>query len=183
MMLKVGVFFTKQSAGCLIPSTAYRVRRARKGQRDMERTLVIVKPDAVQRGLIGPVITRLEQRGLRIVGMKLMRIDQALARRHYAIHEGKPFYEPLVSYITSAPVVVMVIEGAGVVQMVRQTVGATDPAKAAPGTIRADYGVSIGRNLIHASDSPENGATEVALFFDEGELVEWSREVDWWIFE
>ncbi len=149
----------------------------------MERTLVIVKPDAVQRGLIGPIITRLEQRGLRIVGMKLMQIDQALARRHYAIHEGKPFYEPLVSYITSVPVVVMVIEGAGVVQMVRQTVGATDPAKAAPGTIRADYGVSIGRNLIHASDSPENGATEVALFFDEGELVGWSREVDRWIFE
>ncbi len=149
----------------------------------MERTLVIVKPDAVQRGLIGPIITRLEQRGLRIVGMKLMQIDQALARRHYAIHEGKPFYEPLVSYITSAPVVVMVIEGAGVVQMVRQTVGATDPAKAAPGTIRADYGVSIGRNLIHASDSPENGAAEVALFFDEGELVEWGREVDKWIFE
>ena len=149
----------------------------------MERTLIIIKPDAVQRGLIGPIITRLEQRGLKIVAMKMMQIDQALARRHYAIHEGKPFFEPLVAYITSNPVVVMVIEGNNVVQIVRQTVGATDPAKAAPGTIRADFGVTIGRNLIHASDSPETGEQEVALFFQEEELLSWRRDGERWIVE
>ncbi len=149
----------------------------------MEQTLIIVKPDAVQRGLIGPIITRLEQRGLRIVAMKMIHMDQALARRHYAVHEGKPFYEPLVAYITAAPVVLMVIEGDDVVQMVRQTVGATDPAKAAPGTIRADYGVTIGRNLIHASDSPESGMQEVALFFDQSELLSYRRDTDRWILE
>ena len=149
----------------------------------MERTLIIIKPDAVQRGLIGPIITRLEQRGLKIVAMKMMQIDQALARRHYAIHEGKPFFEPLVAYITSNPVVVMVIEGNNVVQIVRQTVGATDPAKAAPGTIRADFGVTIGRNLIHASDSPETGEQEVALFFQEEEILSWRRDGERWIVE
>lgn len=149
----------------------------------MERTLVILKPDAVQRGLIGPIITRLEQRGLKIVAMKMIRMDEPLARRHYAVHEGKPFFEPLVAYITSAPVVLMVIEGEGVVQMVRQTVGATDPAKAAPGTIRGDLGLSIGRNLIHASDSPETGKEEVALFFDESEILSWERDTDRWILE
>lgn len=149
----------------------------------MERTLIIIKPDGVQRGLIGPIITRLEQRGLKIVAMKMIQMDEALARRHYAVHEGKPFFAPLVSYITSGPVVLMVIEGKGVVQLVRQTVGATDPAKAAPGTIRGDLGVAIGRNLIHASDSPETGEQEVALFFDESEIVSYRRDTDRWIFE
>ncbi len=149
----------------------------------MERTLIIIKPDGVQRGLIGPIIGRLEQRGLKIVAMKMIQMDQALARRHYAVHEGKPFYEPLVAYITSAPVVLLVVEGPGVVSLVRQTVGATDPAKAAPGTIRADYGVAIGRNLIHASDSPENGLSEVALFFREEELIPWQRDGERWIVE
>jgi nucleoside-diphosphate kinase len=149
----------------------------------MERTLIIVKPDGVQRGLIGPIVTRLERRGLKIVAMKMIHMDEGLARRHYAIHEGKPFYEPLVSYITSSPVVLLVIRGDGVVQMVRQTVGATDPAKAAPGTIRGDFGVTIGRNLIHASDSPENGEKEVALFFEEDELIAYGRDTDRWILE
>lgn len=149
----------------------------------MERTLVILKPDAVQRGLIGPIIARLEQRGLKIVAMKMIQMDEPLARRHYAVHEGKPFFETLVAYITSAPVVLMVIEGEGVVQMVRQTVGATDPAKAAPGTIRGDFGLAIGRNLIHASDSPETGREEVALFFDESEILSWKRDTDRWILE
>jgi nucleoside-diphosphate kinase len=149
----------------------------------MERTLIILKPDAVQRGLIGPIITRLEQRGLKIVAMKMIQMDPPLARRHYAVHEGKPFFEPLVAYITSAPVVLMVIEGEGVVQTVRQTVGATDPARAAPGTIRGDFGLTIGRNLIHASDSPETGREEVALFFDESEILSWERDTDRWILE
>lgn len=149
----------------------------------MERSLIILKPDAVQRGLVGPILTRLEQRGLRLAGLKLMRIDEALARRHYGVHEGKPFFNGLVEYITSGPVVVAVVTGKGVIATVRNTVGATNPAQAAPGTIRGDYAVEIGRNLIHASDSPENGEHEVALFFRPEELVELERSTDRWIYE
>lgn len=149
----------------------------------MERSLIILKPDAVQRGLVGPILTRLEQRGLRLAGLKLMRIDEALARRHYGVHEGKPFFNGLVEYITSGPVVVAVVTGKGVIATVRNTVGATNPAQAAPGTIRGDYAVEIGRNLIHASDSPENGEHEVALFFRPEEQVELERSTDRWIYE
>jgi nucleoside-diphosphate kinase len=149
----------------------------------MERSLIILKPDAVQRGLIGPILTRLEQRGLKLAGLKLMRIDEALARRHYAVHEGKPFFGGLVEYITSGPVVVAVVTGKNVIGMVRNTVGATNPAQAAPGTIRGDFAVEIGRNLIHASDSPENGEQEVALFFQDSELVDMGRSTDRWIYE
>lgn len=149
----------------------------------MEHSLIILKPDAVQRGLIGLILTRLEQRGLKFVGLKLMHIDDALARRHYAVHEGKPFFNGLVTYITSGPVVVLVAQGAGAVQTIRTTVGATNPAQAAPGTIRGDFALEIGRNLIHASDSPENGEKEVALFFEHGALVEMQRSTDAWIYE
>lgn len=149
----------------------------------MEQSLIILKPDAVQRGLIGPILTRLEQRGLKLAGLKLMHIDDALARRHYGVHEGKPFFRGLVEYITSGPVVVAVITGDNVIGMIRNTVGATNPAQAAPGTIRGDYAVEIGRNLIHASDSSENGAKEVALFFRDDELVNLERSTDAWIYE
>ncbi|HEX6290848.1 MAG TPA: nucleoside-diphosphate kinase [Herpetosiphonaceae bacterium] len=150
----------------------------------MERSLVILKPDAVQRGLVGPILTRLEQRGLKIIGMKLMRIDEQLARTHYAEHEGKGFFNDLVSYITSGPVVVLVIAGENVIEMVRSIVGATNPVKSAPGTIRGDFAVSIGRNLIHASDKPESGEREVKNFFQESDLLQdFSRSVDPWIFE
>ncbi len=149
----------------------------------MERSLIILKPDAVQRGLIGPILTRLEQRGLKLAGLKLMRIDDALARRHYGVHEGKPFFAGLVEYITSGPVLVAVVTGKNVIATVRNTVGATNPSQAAPGTIRGDYAVEIGRNLIHASDSPENGEKEVALFFNANELVELERSTDRWIYE
>ena len=149
----------------------------------MERSLIILKPDAVQRGLIGPILTRLEQRGLKLAGLKLMRIDDALARRHYGVHEGKPFFAGLVEYITSGPVLVAVVTGKNVIATVRNTVGATNPSQAAPGTIRGDYAVEIGRNLIHASDSPENGEKEVALFFNLSELVELERSTDRWIYE
>jgi nucleoside-diphosphate kinase len=149
----------------------------------MERALIILKPDAVQRGLIGPIISRIEQRGLKINGLKMMRITEALARTHYAVHEGKPFFEGLVKYITSGPVVVAVVSGKGVIETVRMTVGATNPAKAAPGTIRGDFGVEVGRNLIHASDSPDNGETEVKIFFRPEELNEWMRSSDDWIYE
>lgn len=149
----------------------------------MERSLIILKPDAIQRGLIGPILTRIEQRGLRIIGMKLIQIDEALARRHYAVHEGKAFFNSLISYITSGPVVVLVVTGSHVVDMVRSMVGATNPVKAAPGTIRGDFALEIGRNLIHASDSPENGEMEVNLFFRPEELVDMRRSVDQWIYE
>ena len=149
----------------------------------MERTLVIIKPDAVQRGLIGEIITRFERRGLRLAGMKLIHIDESLAQRHYAIHKGKPFYEPLIRYITSSPVVVMVLEGNDAINIVRRTMGATKPAEAAPGTIRADFALEIGRNLVHGSDGPETAAFEVPLFFTEDELLSYERDTDRWIFE
>ena len=149
----------------------------------MEQTLVLVKPDGVQRGLIGEIISRLEKRGLRLVAAKFMAVSQELAETHYAIHKGKPFYEGLIRYITSSPVMAMVWEGPNAVAAVRQTMGATRPLEAAPGTIRHDFGLEVGRNLTHASDSVENGKKEIALWFKEDELVSWTRAADEWIFE
>lgn len=148
-----------------------------------EQTLVLIKPDAVQRGLIGEVIARLERRGLQLVGMKLMRISEELAGRHYAEHREKAFFGGLVEFITSAPVVAMVWEGPGAVAMVRTMMGATNPANAAPGTIRGDLAVSFGMNVIHGSDSGESAAREVALFFAGDELISWERTGDRWIIE
>ncbi|MGI8586098.1 MAG: nucleoside-diphosphate kinase [Chloroflexia bacterium] len=149
----------------------------------MERTLIILKPDAVQRGLIGEVLGRLERRGLKVVGMKMMSVPPALAKEHYAEHVGKPFYEGLIAYITSSPVVVLALEGKNAVSVSRSTIGATNPANAAPGTIRADLAVETGRNLIHGSADPEAAAREVALWFGEDELASWPREADRWIQE
>jgi nucleoside-diphosphate kinase len=149
----------------------------------VERTLVILKPDAVQRGLIGQITARLEQRGLKLAGMKFIQIDTDLAAQHYAVHKGKPFYEGLIKYITSSPVVVQVWEGKRVIETVRRTCGATNPIDADMGTIRADFGVEIGRNLIHASDGAETAAYEIPLYFQEAELVSWSRATDQWIVE
>ncbi len=149
----------------------------------MERTLFIVKPDGVQRGLIGEIVGRIERRGLRLAGMKLMQITPELASRHYAVHKGKPFYEGLIQYITSAPVVVMVWEGPNAIEVVRATMGATNPVKAAPGTIRADLALMTGRNLVHGSDGPETAAFEIGLFFKDDELVSYTRSVEPWILE
>lgn len=149
----------------------------------MERTLVLVKPDGVQRGLIGEIITRLERRGLRLVAAKFLMVSQELAETHYAIHKGKPFYDGLIAYITSAPVMVMVWEGPNAIAAVRQTMGATKPIEAEPGSVRHDFGLEVGRNLTHASDTPENGAAEVALWFSPDELIDWKRDLDRWIFE
>ena len=149
----------------------------------MERTLVIIKPDAVQRGLIGPILARLERRGFRFAAMKLMQITPELASRHYAIHQGKPFYEGLIEFITSGPVVVAVIEGRDAINIVRKTMGATNPAEADPGTIRADFGLEIGRNLAHGSDGPDTAAYEIPLFFAEDEILGYERAVDGWINE
>jgi nucleoside-diphosphate kinase len=149
----------------------------------VERSLVLVKPDGVQRGLIGKVIARLERRGLRLAGAKFMQVSKTLAEEHYAIHKGKPFYEGLITYIISAPVMAMAWEGPNAVAAIRQTMGATRPLEAAPGTVRHDFALEVGRNITHASDSPENGKQEIALWFKQEELVSWSRDVDRWIFE
>jgi nucleoside-diphosphate kinase len=149
----------------------------------MERTLVLVKPDGVQRGLIGEVINRLEQRGLKLVGMKLMEVDDALARQHYGEHVDRPFFEGLVEFITSAPVVAMAWEADNAVEAVRNTIGQTNPTSSPPGTIRGDLGLDIGRNLVHGSDSPESAQRELSLFFNDGELLDYTRSNDPWIKE
>ena len=149
----------------------------------MERTLVLVKPDGVQRGLIGEIVGRLERRGLRLVGAKFIQVSKELAETHYAIHKGKPFYDGLINYITSAPVMAMVWEGPNAILAVRQTMGSTRPTEAAPGSIRHDFALDVGRNLTHASDSVENGEKEVALWFEPAELLDWKRAIDQWVFE
>lgn len=149
----------------------------------MERTLVIIKPDAVQRGLIGPVLTRLERRGLRFAAMQLIQITPELAARHYAVHQGKPFYDGLIEFITSGPVVVAVIEGPDAIDTVRKTMGATNPAQAEPGTIRADFGLEIGRNLVHGSDGPDTASYEIPLYFAEEDILSYERAIDAWINE
>ena len=149
----------------------------------MERTLVLVKPDGVQRGLAGEIIGRLERRGLKIVALKLLTISEATARQHYGAHEGKPFFEGLVQYITSGPVVAIVLEGKKAVETVRNTMGATNPVAAAPGTIRGDLAIEIGRNLIHGSDSAEAAEHEVKLFFGDEAPQTWERASDQWISE
>jgi len=149
----------------------------------VERTLVLVKPDGVQRGLIGEVIKRLERRGLRLVGAKFLSVSHDLAETHYAIHKGKSFYEGLIQYITSAPVMAMVWEGPNAIAAVRQTMGSTRPTEASPGSLRHDFALEVGRNLTHASDTVENGEKEVELWFNPQELVTWDRSVDPWIFE
>ncbi len=149
----------------------------------MERTLILVKPDAMQRGLAGEIISRLEKRGLKIVALKVMQMDKAMAKKHYAVHEGKPFFGGLVNYITASPIVAAVFEGKRAVEVARNTMGATNPVDAAMGTIRGDLSVEIGRNLVHGSDSVENSRKEIALFFAPGEVISYTRDVDRWITE
>lgn len=149
----------------------------------MERTLIIVKPEGVQRGLIGNVLARFEQRGLKLVGLKLIQITPELAEQHYGVHKGKPFYAGLVKHITSGPVVVGVIEGPKAISVVRTTMGATNAAEALPGTIRGDYGLEIGFNIVHGSDGPETAVQEINLFFKPEELVEYTLATQQWVYE
>lgn len=149
----------------------------------IERSLVIIKPDAVQRGLIGQILARYEQRGLKIAALKLEVVSRETAERHYGEHKGKPFFDGLVDYITSAPSVLLILEGPDAIAITRTTNGATRPAEAAPGTIRADFGLTIGRNLVHASDSVESAAREVEIFFGDGGIVDYTRAIDAWIIE
>ncbi|MCS7144344.1 MAG: nucleoside-diphosphate kinase [Archaeoglobaceae archaeon] len=149
----------------------------------MERTFVMVKPDGVQRGLAGEIISRLERKGFKIVAMKMLKISKELAENHYAEHKAKPFFSSLISYITSAPVVAMVVEGNNAVKVVRKLVGATNPAEAEPGTIRGDFGLDLGRNVVHASDSIASAEREIKLFFKEEEILSYRRENDVWVYE
>ncbi|GGH97620.1 MULTISPECIES: nucleoside-diphosphate kinase [Mammaliicoccus] len=149
----------------------------------MERTFLMIKPDAVQRNLIGEVVSRLERKGLKLVAAKLFQANEELAKEHYAEHVEKPFYNKLVSFITSGPVFAMVVEGKNVVEVTRTIVGETNPTKAAPGTIRGDYGIDLGRNIIHGSDSNESAAREISLWFDESELNDYILNDEKWVYE
>ena len=148
---------------------------------ELERTLVLVKPDGVQRGLVGTIIGRFEATGMKIVGMKLMHVSEDLASRHYAEHEGKPFYDGLVNYITSAPIVVLCLEGPDAIAITRKLMGATRPNEAPPGTIRGDFGIEVSRNLVHGSANNQDAAREVGLFFNDAELIDYARSNDVWI--
>ncbi len=147
----------------------------------MDRTLILVKPDGMQRGLAGQIIARFEARGLKLVAMKLMQMTRELAERHYGEHQGKPFFEGLVSYITSGPVVAMVWEGPQAIEAARETIGGTKPVEAQPGTIRGDFALMVGRNLVHGSDGRESARREVRLFFGDEEFVDWQRDSDRWL--
>lgn len=149
----------------------------------MERTFVMLKPGSIQRGLIGTIISRFENRGLKIIAMKMMTVSKDLAERHYAEHKGKPFYEGLVSYITSGPVVAMVLEGDKAISVVRSMMGKTDPLESPPGSIRGDYGLSLGKNIVHGSDSPASAKREIDLFFTQEEFLNYKRCDEDWIYE
>ncbi len=149
----------------------------------MERTFVMIKPDGVVRGLIGEVISRLEKKGLKIVAMKLIKVSRELAEEHYAEHREKPFFKSLVEYITSAPAVAMVVEGEEAIRVVRNIIGATNPREANPGTIRGDLAMDIGRNVVHASDSPASAEREINLYFSQEEILSYSRVEEEWLYE
>lgn len=147
----------------------------------MNRTLILVKPDGVQRGLTGQIITRFEMRGLKLVGMKLMQMSREMAEEHYGEHRGKPFFEGLVQYITSGPIIAMVWEGPDAISAARATMGSTKPVESTPGTIRGDFGLTVGRNLVHGSDGEQSAAREINLFFEAEELLAWGRDLEPWI--
>lgn len=149
----------------------------------MEKTLVLVKPDGVQRGLIGTVIGRIESKGLKIAGLKLIHVSEELAKEHYGEHVDRPFFGDLVSFITSSPVVALAVEGDNAVSVVRTLMGGTNPQEADPGTIRGDFGMTIGMNLVHGSDSAESAERELNLFFDKNEILDYVREIDAWVIE
>lgn len=149
----------------------------------MEQTLILIKPDAMQRGLAFEILSRLERRGLRLAGLRLLQVEQAMAEKHYAEHEGKPFFTGLVAYITSSPIIAAVFEGTSAVNAARQTIGSTNPTESSPGTIRGDFGLEIGRNLIHGSDSVESANREIAIFFEGQPVIQWEKDTDKWVFE
>ena len=148
-----------------------------------EKTLILVKPDGVQRGLVGDILSRFEHKGLKLVALRMLQVTKNMAETHYGEHKGKPFYNGLLDFITAAPLVAMVVEGKSAVTVVRKMVGSTNPEDAAPGTIRHDFGMHTGRNLIHASDAPKSAEKEISLFFDIDQVVEWKKDMDYWVYE
>lgn len=148
----------------------------------MEKTFLMIKPDGVQRNLIGPIVSRLENKGFKIAGAKLMNVSEDLAKTHYQEHQDKPFFGELVDFITSGPVFAMVLEGENVISTARLVVGSTNPQEAAPGTIRGDFGLTVGKNIIHGSDSPESAEREIGLFFDEGQVLDYNLINKDWIY-
>jgi len=151
--------------------------------RDLERTFLAIKPDGVQRGLVGTIISRFETKGFKLIGLKLLNVSRELAEKHYDVHKERPFFPGLVDFITSGPVVAMVWEGDGVVASARKIIGATNPLNAEPGTIRGDFGISVGRNLIHGSDAIETGQREISLWFTQEELANWEPSIKSWLVE
>ncbi len=149
----------------------------------MQRTFILVKPDGIQRGKVGEVISRIENKGLKLVALKMLWMDKTMAETHYGVHKGKPFFNGLVKFITSSPLVAAVFEGKDAVDVVRKLMGETDPVKATPGTIRGDFGLDIGQNIVHGSDSIDNAQKEIALFFKDNEIFDYRREIDRWIIE
>ena len=149
----------------------------------MEQTIILIKPDAMQRGLAFEILSRLENRGLRLAGLRLLQVEQSMAEKHYAEHEGKPFFAGLVSYITSSPIIAAVFEGTNAVSAARQSIGSTNPTEASPGTIRGDFGLEIGRNLIHGSDSVESANREIGIFFEGHPVIQWEKDTEKWVFE
>lgn len=151
---------------------------------ELQRTFVAIKPDGVQRGLVGEVVSRFEKKGLKIVGMKFMQVSRELAENHYGEHKGKPFFDGLVSFITSGPILAMVLEGKDAIAISRNVIGATNPATANPGTIRGDLALEIGRNIVHGSDGPDSAKREIGIFFKDNELAgDWTRTVQCWVAE
>ncbi|NCQ94161.1 MAG: nucleoside-diphosphate kinase [Microcystis wesenbergii Mw_QC_S_20081001_S30D] len=149
----------------------------------MERTFLMIKPDGVQRNLVGEIIQRFEAKGFTLVGLKMMQVSSELAEKHYAVHQERPFFRSLVDFITSSPVVAMVWQGEGVIASARKIIGATNPLNAEPGTIRGDFGISVGRNLIHGSDGPDTAKDEVSLWFSDAELANWTPAITPWVVE
>ena len=149
----------------------------------MEQTLILIKPDAMQRGLAFEILSRLERRGLRLAGLRLLQVERSMAEKHYAEHEGKPFFTGLVTYITSSPIIAAVFEGTSAVNAARQTIGSTNPTESSPGTIRGDFGLEIGRNLIHGSDSVESANREIGIFFEGHPVIQWEKDTEKWVFE
>ncbi len=150
---------------------------------EVQRTFVMIKPDGVMRGLIGEIISRIERKGLKIVGMKMKWLSKEEAEKQYAVHKGKPFYDRLIKYVTSGPVVLMVVEGENVVEIIRRVIGPTNGAEAPPGTIRGDFSLNISRNVVHASDSEENAKYEISIYFKEEELLKYKKPEEDWIYE
>ena len=149
----------------------------------MQRTFLAIKPDGVQRGLIGEVISRFEQKGFKLIGMKFMKVTNDLAQKHYAEHKSKPFFKGLVDFITSGPVVAMVWEGKDVINTIRKMMGKTNPLEADLGTVRGDFGIDIGKNVVHGSDGEESAKREISLFFSQEELISWNKDSDEWMYE